>query len=136
MRLPQDFTSLYKTAVENKDKQLMCSLYHKNIVFYDVWNDFSLNGIANITSMINSWFDSISSENVLVDFENSETIFDGSAGFSTCSFKFSAQSDQGVEIRHIKERMTVCFIKENEEWFVTNQHTSVPIHMDTGLGIF
>ena len=86
--------------------------------------------------MIDNWFDSIVFENVIVDFENIEPSFSGDVGFIIFFITFAAQSDKGIELRHIKERMTVYLIKDNGNWLVTNQHASVPIKMDTGSGMF
>jgi len=132
MQHPKDFPGLYATALKNADRRLMKSLYHPDIVMFDVWNDYALEGKAEVEAMIDNWFDSVGSENVTVDFEETESSFGESVGFTYGFVEFSAHSDEGIEIRHIKERMTLCLIRENGEWLVVNQHTSVPITIETG----
>ncbi len=136
MKDPNEFTWLYALALRNRDKELMKSLYHPDIVFFDLWNEYSLKGKAAIGAMIDDWFDSIGTENVAADFENVESSVGDTVGFTNCFVRFSVRSDRGTEIRHIKERMTVCLIRENGEWLVTNQHTSIPVKPETGAGIF
>ncbi len=136
MNRPEDFFSLYKDALLRKDGAQMKGLYHEDITMFDLWDDFSLRGESAVGAMIDGWFDSIADERVDVDFSDLQVIGDGDAAFGNGYTEFKAYDGEGQVLRRMRERITVCLIREGERWYVVNQHTSVPIKLETGKGIF
>lgn len=120
MNNPNDFFVIYSNAILLKDKILMKSIYKGNICLFDVWNSFSTIGKSSLSVMIDNWFVSIVKEKVNVMFSNIETLTDTMYAFSNCIIQFHAFSEEGNELRHIKERMTICLNMENNEWLVLN----------------
>ncbi len=136
MEHPDVFFDRYGLAVLQKNKILMKSLYHETIRMFDLWDDFSLEGKRRVCEMIDAWFDSLSSERVHAEFEQVNTRVDEKVAFSDCFIVYKALSDSGAELRHIKERMSVCFVNEGKGWQVVHQHSSIPIRTETGAGVF
>lgn len=135
MNAPQDFFDMYTKAVLNQDKQLMKKLYHTDIVMFDLWNEYYINGKASIDRIVDDWFDSIKTDRVVVEFSNIHFFIDEKVAHANSIVEYKAYSNKDEILRQIKERMTVCFINENGNWYVINQHTSVPIEMESGKGI-
>lgn len=135
MDKPQDFFDLYTKAVLNQDKQLMKSLYHTDIVMFDLWNQYCINGKESINKIVDDWFDSIKTDRVVVEFSNIHIFIDTKVSHANSIVEYKAYSKNDEIQRKIKERITVCLINENGNWSVINQHTSVPIEMEGGKGI-
>jgi ketosteroid isomerase-like protein len=52
------------------------------------------------------------------------------AGFANALISFQAISIDNTIIRSMKNRITLGFIKEKDQWKVVHQHTSAPINSD------
>jgi ketosteroid isomerase-like protein len=136
MDKPKDFFDTYANAVLYQDKKLMKSLYHKDIVMFDLWNKYYINGKESIDQIVDDWFDTIKTDRVVVEFSNIHFFGDTKVAHADAIVVFKAYTKDDKILRQIKERMTVCFVNETDNWYVINQHTSVPIEIESGKGIF
>ena len=136
MNDPLSFFEIYKQAANTKNKQQMSGLYHQDAELFDMWNAHQLHGIDNIRNMVNGWFDSLSDEQLQVEFSSIHVKQDGTVAFGYAFVHFRALGAAGKILRQMKNRITVCLTKTGESWLVLHQHTSIPISSKTLQGIF
>lgn len=136
MTRPNDFFEIYKKSTYEKDVFMMLELYDENVVIYDMWDKYVIQGKNNLKIMIREWFDSLKTEKVVVDFSNVEIKIDENLAFAHAFIFYKALSCQEEILRQMKNRITVCFIKKEECWKVIHQHTSIPISSKDISGIF
>lgn len=136
MNDPEQFFELYKMAAHDRDKNLMSGLYHLDAELFDMWDAYRLHGLTSITSMINNWFDSLGNEQLEVDFSSIELRRSDETAFAYAFVHFRAIDAAGTVLRQMKNRMTVCFVKNGNLWSVLHQHTSIPISSQDIKGIF
>ena len=136
MNDPEQFFELYKAAARDKNKALMTGLYHLDAELFDMWQAYHLHGLSNITDMVNHWFDSLGDEQLEVEFSSIDLKQDGEIAFAYAFVHYRALDNTGTILRQMKNRMTVCFVKNNKAWSVLHQHTSIPISTMDLKGIF
>lgn len=122
-----DFFASYKQAAWEKDFQTMTSLYDKEIVIFDMWDDGFLTDFETWAKIIKEWLGSLGDERVQVDFENVKIQESGDTGFAHALIGFKAISADGEVLRSMKNRISLGFMKRSDGWKVVHQHTSAPV---------
>ncbi|REG92978.1 nuclear transport factor 2 family protein [Flavobacterium aquicola] len=128
MKNIQDYFTIYKQSVWEKNTQSLIELYHDNVVIFDMWEHGYQTGITAWSAAIKDWLGSLGEERVNVIFEMIEIHEGDNAGFGSAVITFQAISATNTIIRSMRNRITVGFAKENEQWKVIHQHTSAPIN--------
>jgi ketosteroid isomerase-like protein len=134
----QDILDNYKTAIYEKDVERFLSSYHSDIHIFDCWDNWECIGITQWRKMINDWFNGLSEEGVIlkVVFNHVVKVENSNIAFVHCDVKFSAHNEIGEKLRQTTNRFTFCLKKENEFWSIIHEHSSLPINIETGKGIF
>ncbi|OCA88436.1 hypothetical protein A8F94_24565 [Bacillus sp. FJAT-27225] len=134
----EDILDNYKTAIYEKDVERFLSSYHSDIHIFDCWDNWECTGIAQWRQMVKDWFNSLSKEGVLlkVDFNDLVKVENSTIAFVHCAVKFSAYNQLQEKLRQTTNRFTFCFKKEKEFWSIIHEHSSLPINIETGEGIF
>lgn len=132
MNRPQDFFTIYKQSAWDKDIKSMIGLYDDNVVIFDMWALGYLTGIKDWSVVIKDWLGSLGDEKVNVTFEMIEVHEGETAGFGSALITYQAISIDNTILRSMRNRITVGFIKEKDEWKVRHQHTSAPINSELG----
>jgi uncharacterized protein (TIGR02246 family) len=135
----QDVLENYKSAVYEKDVDQFLSTYAPDVHIYDCWGNWECKGISSWRENVVMWFDSLSEGgNMLNVVFNDVTIEENtSIAFVHCAVSFVAYSEQsGEKLRQMTNRFTFGLKKVNESWLITHEHSSLPIDMHTGKGIF
>lgn len=114
----------------------MTGLYHPEAELFDMWEAYHLHGITNITRMVIDWFDSLGNEQLEVDFSEIELRNSDTTAFAYAFAHYRAIDTTGAVLRQMKNRMTVCLVKNENHWTVLHQHTSIPISSKDIKGIF
>ncbi len=124
----------YKKAVEANDEALLLSLYCHDAHLYDCWDDWELRSNDEIKKMINLWFSGLNAERVhlKVDFEDISIDQDERISSLHCLILFAAYDDNNVKLRQIKNRFTFLLKREENQWRIYHQHSSLPISSETG----
>jgi ketosteroid isomerase-like protein len=128
MKSPQDFFTIYKQSAWDKDTKSMIALYHDNVVIFDMWNQGYQTGLTEWSNVIKNWLGSLGDEKVNVIFEMTEIHESNDAGFGSALITYQAISTSNTILRSMKNRVTLGFIKQEDEWKVVHQHTSAPIN--------
>lgn len=123
----EEFFSTYQSAAWNKDATAMINLYDKQAVIFDMWDQGFLLDPSAWAAVITDWFDSLNNEKVKVEFEMINIQQSGNTGFANALIKFQAISKEGNVLRSMKNRITLGFLKAEDDWKVIHQHTSAPI---------
>lgn len=126
----------YKTAVFNKDVEAFVSLYDDNILVYDLWQQFTFEGIAAWRAMATGWFESLGPERDEVTYEDKQIQHSGDMALLTAIVKFTAVNEQGEPLRFLQNRLTWVARKKDGKWAIIHQHTSSPIDFNTMKVIF
>lgn len=135
----QDVLENYKSAVYEKDVDQFLSTYAPDVHIYDCWGNWECKGISSWRENVVMWFNSLSEDaNLLkVDFNDVTIEENKSVAFVHCAVSFVAYSEQsGEKLRQMTNRFTFGFKKVNESWLIAHEHSSLPIDMHTGKGIF
>ncbi|PAE39069.1 hypothetical protein CHI06_17210 [Bacillus sp. 7884-1] len=85
------------------------------------------------------WFNGLREDSVLlkVDFNDLVVEENSYLAFAYCAITFAAyQEESGEKLRQMTNRFTYSLKKVNEYWVIAHEHSSLPINMETGKGIF
>jgi ketosteroid isomerase-like protein len=135
----QDVLENYKCAVYEKDVEKFLSTYASDVHIYDCWGNWECKGISSWRENVIEWFNRLSEdENLLkVDFNDLSIEENTNVAFVHCAVSFVAYSEKsGEKLRQMTNRFTFGLKKVNESWFITHEHSSLPIDMQTGQGMF
>jgi ketosteroid isomerase-like protein len=135
----QDVLENYKKAVYEKDVEKFLSMYAPEMHIYDCWGNWEINGTSSWKKNVAEWFNGLSEDGVLlnVDFNDLVVEENSTLAFAHCAVTFAAhQEESGEKLRQMTNRFTFCLKKANESWVIVHEHSSLPINMETGKGIF
>jgi len=134
----QDVLENYKTAVYERDTDRFVAAYGSGVHIYDCWENWECVGISKWKESVNGWFKGLSEEGVLLrtDFDDVVVEENSNLAIVHCAVTFAAYNDSGEKLRQMTNRFTFGLRKENESWTITHEHSSLPVSMETGKGIF
>jgi len=128
MKSPNEFTSAYAKAVREASVEAYVNLYDNDVRIFDLWDDWSAQGIESCRTMAKEWFLSLGTEHVVVTFSEIEVSTDSQFASITGFVRFAGHAADGKQLRFLDERISVVLKKQTSgEWKVTHQHTSAPI---------
>jgi uncharacterized protein (TIGR02246 family) len=126
----------YAAAVHAKDVDAFTALYDDNVHIYDSWGRWQYKGIDAWRSMAGEWFSSLGDERVQVEFNDVQSVAGEDVAFGHAAVTFAGISAEGERLRAMTNRFTMCLEKKNDGWKISHEHSSLPIDMETGKGIF
>ncbi|QFF97663.1 hypothetical protein PB01_01930 [Psychrobacillus glaciei] len=134
----QEVLENYKSAIYEKDVERFLSSYASDIHIYDCWEKWESIGISNWREMVKEWFNGLTEEGVLLKIDFNDLVVEESSNmaFVRCAIKFAAQNESGEILRQTTNRFTFCLRRVNESWSILHEHSSLPINIGTGKGIF
>lgn len=135
----KDVLEVYKTAVYEQDVEKFLSIHAENVHIYDCWGNWECRGISEWRKNVIEWFTGLNAEGEIlkvlfheVKMEESETV-----SFVHCEVVFAAYTKESEEkLRQIANRFTFCLKTIEGSWVIAHQHSSLPIDMNTGKGMF
>ncbi|QHW29665.1 nuclear transport factor 2 family protein [Paenibacillus rhizovicinus] len=134
----QDVLDNYKSSVYEQDAAKFAAAYAADIHVFDCWQNWSSDGIADWSTMATEWFHGLKQEGVRlhVAFDDVATEESDKLAFVRCAVTFKACDEAGEVVRQITNRFTFGLRKEHGSWLIAHEHSSLPIDMGTGKGIF
>lgn len=135
----QDVLEIYKTAVYEKDVEKFLSMYAPEIHIYDCWGKWEVKDLFSWKKNVAEWFNGLNEDGVLlkVDFRDLVVEEDANLAIVYCTVTFTAyKQEAGEQLRQMTNRFTYGLKKVNESWFIAHEHSSLPINIETGKGIF
>ncbi len=129
----------YKRAIYEKDVESFLAIYDADVHIYDCWGKWESKGISLWRENVINWFDGMREDGELlkVDFCDVTIEENTNLAFVHCAITFAAYSEKSEEkLRQITNRFTFGLKKVNESWVIFHEHSSLPIDMETGRGMF
>lgn len=126
----------YKDAVFEKNLDALIALYDDNVVIFDMWGTWSHNGIDAWRQMAASWFDSLGTERVVVDFSDARSIVDQDLALIHAFVTYTAVDAGGEELRSLDNRISLTLKHSGDKWRIIHEHTSAPIDFETTKAMF
>ena len=106
-------------------------LYDQTVVVYDMWQEWSYDGLAAWRQMVEGWFSGLGSDRDVVTFRDKHVEIAGDMGFVTAIVRFAAVSETGEELRFLDNRLSWVLRRTGVSWTIVHQHTSGPIDFST-----
>lgn len=135
----QDVLDAYKTAIYEQDAEKLLSLYVTDIHIFDSWAAWESKGIAAWKENVAEWFDGLNKENILLEVTFNDVVIEETASlaFVHCAVAYAGHDKESGELlRQMTNRFTFGLKKEQESWAITHEHSSLPIDLETGKGMF
>lgn len=128
----------YQSATYEKDVERFVSAYASDVHIYDCWENWACIGISQWKETIQNWFNGLNEEGYYLKTNFDDLVIEENANlaFVHCAVTFAAYNESGEKLRQMTNRFTFGLRKENESWTITHEHSSLPINMETGEGIF
>jgi ketosteroid isomerase-like protein len=137
--LVQDVLEIYKGAVYELDTEKFLSIYAEDVHIYDCWGNWECKGISLWKDSVTEWFNGLNEDGYLlkVDFNDLTIEENTNIAFVHCAVTFAAfRENTEDKLRQMTNRFTFGLKKVNESWLITHEHSSLPIDMQTGKGMF
>ena len=121
----------YKKAVFDKDLKAYTAIFGEDVRVFDMWQQWSYDGLVLWTEMAKGWFDNLGENRDKVDFSEVQINETAELAVATAIVRFTAVTAQNEELRFLENRLTWVAKKTGEEWKIIHQHTSGPIDFET-----
>lgn len=128
----EEMLEAYRRAVRAKDVDAFAALYADDVRVFDMWGEWSYDGLAPWRGMAEGWFGSLGDEQVGVDFEELRTHVAGDAAVAHMFTRYAGLSAEGTELRALTNRMTWVLERRDGAWKVIHEHSSAPADFETG----
>ncbi|MGO4376971.1 nuclear transport factor 2 family protein [Pseudoduganella sp. RAF19] len=129
------FIESYCAAVLAKDVQAFAALYDDDVEVFDMWSNWSQQGIEAWRGMAEQWFSSLEDETVVVAANEISCTEGADLCIGTAILTYTARSTSGETLRSLSNRLTVAMRRHGDGWQVIHEHTSAPIHHQTTKAI-
>ncbi len=130
------FFERYKAAVYEKDLEAFASLYATNVRVFDLWAQWSVEGLDAWKSTARDWFGSLGDERVVVEVTDTQSLQVDGLAFASATLTYKAVSVDGKELRSLQNRLTWVLQQHNGGWAIIHEHTSAPVNPETGKAVF
>ncbi|MGG1629641.1 YybH family protein [Rossellomorea sp. NRS-1567] len=135
----QDVLETYKRAVYESDVEKFLSIYSADVHIYDCWGNWECKGLSLWKDSVTEWFNGVKEDGYLLKVDMNDLVIEENTNvaFAHCVVTYSAFRENSEEIlRQMTNRFTFGLKKGNGSWLITHEHSSLPIDMQTGKGIF
>ncbi|PPA69370.1 YybH family protein [Jeotgalibacillus proteolyticus] len=139
MNKVQDVLENYKSAIYERDVEKFISSYSDDVHIYDSWGHWEWKGISLWKDNVVEWFNGLKEEGYLLKVEFTDVTIEenNDLAFVHCAVTFAGYTEQsGEKSRQMTNRFTFGLKKQNDSWLISHEHSSLPINMDTGKGMF
>jgi uncharacterized protein (TIGR02246 family) len=131
MKKIESLFDTYKNAIFQKDLEAFCSIFDEKVRIFDMWQQWTYEGLSAWREMAKGWFSSLGADRDLVTFDGIQIQTDGEFAVATAFIRFTAVSAEGKELRYLEDRLTWVARKKTGIWKIIHQHTSAPINFNT-----
>lgn len=121
----------YKAAVFAKNVDAFVALYDQNVCVFDMWGEWSYNGIKAWRKMVTDWFGSLGTERVSVDVSDVRVVVAQDVVVVHAFVTYRGLSTEGEELRAMSNRLTLALKQSSGTWRIVHEHTSAPVDFET-----
>ena len=122
---------IYRNAIFRKDLDAFASIFDENVRVFDMWVQWSYDGLPAWREMAKGWFESLGTDRDVVTFDDVRIEASDELATLTAFVKFTAISEAGEELRFLQNRLTWVARKKEGSWKIIHQHSSGPIDFKT-----
>ncbi len=128
----------YKDSVNKQDINEFMRLYDSNVHIFDSWNTWEVNGISNWETIIQNWFSNLRRDKSTIVVSYKDLVFEEGEeiAYIHAAIRYSELNTHQIEFRHLTNRFTIVLKKNGSEWKIIHEHSSLPIHSESGKGLF
>jgi len=121
----------YKAAVLAKDVEAFTALYADEVRIFDLWAEWSYDGLAAWRTTVGNWFASLNTQRVVVEFSDVRTTIGQGLATAHGFVSYQAVSEDGVPLHSMDNRMTMVLKQQGGVvWKIVHEHTSAPVAND------
>ena len=117
----------YRSAVLAKDVTTFMRLYDPRVRVFDVWGEWSYEGLAAWQRAVEGWFTSLGSERVRVEFDEVATQVWGDGALLSAVVTYVALSAAGEPLRSMQNRLSWVLRTSGHVLRIVHEHSSAPI---------
>lgn len=135
----QNILEQYKSAIHERDVERFVSIYHPEVHIYDCWGHWESIGLAAWKENVTEWFIGLKADGEILKVDFQDMVMEETAdlAFARCAVTFAAHKESdGEKLRQITNRFTFCMKKVKDTWLIVHEHSSLPISMEDGKGMF
>ncbi|GGB10564.1 YybH family protein [Puia dinghuensis] len=121
----------YKMAVYQKDLEAFTAIFDEKVRVYDIWQQWTYDGLAAWREMAKGWFSSLEANRDVVTFDDIQIQATGEMAVASAIIRFTNVSEKGEELRYLENRLTWVARKSDQGWKIIHEHTSSPIDFST-----
>jgi uncharacterized protein (TIGR02246 family) len=121
----------YKAAVFAKNVEAFLALYDQDVYVFDMWGEWSYNGLEAWRGMVTDWFGTLGTERVAVGLDDLHTIVAQDVAVAHAFVTYKGVSAEGRELRAMHNRVTWALKLESGAWKIVHEHTSAPVDFTT-----
>ncbi len=125
----------YQSAVLAKDVDAFMAIYADDARIFELWNRWE-HDAASWREMAQGWFSFLGEERSVVEAHDVRVQVAGEMALLTGSLTYRAVDKDGHGLRSLDNRLSWVLRHRDGRWQVVHEHTSVPLAMDGGKGIF
>lgn len=123
----QNLLTTYKKAVEAKDVKQFVSIYHQDVVIFDMWGNWVYQGLEAWEKVVQDWFDSLGNDQATVEITDVQLIPDQNIACLFAIFTFQGLSGSGETTHAMDNRFTWVLKNQRGGWLIMHEHSSAPI---------
>ena len=121
----------YRKAVFAKDVDALVSLYEHDARVFDLWGEWSYDGIKAWRGMVTGWFESLGDERVMVETDVVQIVASSDLASLHAFVIYKGMSSEGKELRAMRNRLTWTLRQKGGGWRISHEHTSAPVDPGT-----
>jgi uncharacterized protein (TIGR02246 family) len=121
----------YKAAVLSKDVDGFIGLYDQNVRVFDMWGEWSYNGVEAWRGMVTDWFGSLGTERVVVEMNDVDLIVTEDVAIASAFITYQGTSAEGEALRAMQNRITMVLKHKDGHWKIVHEHSSAPADFQT-----
>ncbi|HEY0217310.1 MAG TPA: nuclear transport factor 2 family protein [Cellulomonas sp.] len=123
----------YRSAVLAKDVDALLALYAPDVRVYDLWGAWSSEGADAWRESVAAWFSSLGEETVHVTMSGLRAQLGTDLAVVEGMVRYEGRTAEGDRLRSMSNRLTWVLVPgEDETWRIVHEHTSAPVHPETG----
>lgn len=117
----------YEQAVFTKNVEAFAALYASDVHIFDMWGEWSIQGLDSWRLMAEGWFASLGTERVIVTSDVIDSTITDELAVGYAYFTYTALAENGERLRSLTNRISMALRKVDGSWKVFHEHTSAPI---------
>ncbi|WP_201715637.1 YybH family protein [Rossellomorea arthrocnemi] len=129
----------YKNAIHERDVERFLSIYDPGVHIYDCWGNWECQGIAAWQENVTEWFIGLKADGEILNVDFQDVVIEETTNlaFVRCAVTFAAHNESsGEKLRQLTNRFTFCMKNVEDTCLIVHEHSSLPISMEDGKGMF